>query len=822
MLDPFTSLGVAGNVLQLITFAHGLVSESKRIHASVNGLLIENREAKEVAEDLQKLTATLSDSQQKWIPADESGVWDEDESELRNLCDNCYAISTELVFRLQRLQVDERFGKRSRIKSFKQALVTVWQKDALENVAQRLERYQDQLNTRILVHLLKDAQLSKTRQTAQYEALGQRAQDSIDVVLDSRDQVTALLHMQSQQLHGIVAAHGQTRDMLSALNVGASQDSLVRSASPASGYSLHKAVKLGNAPEVKRLLRGNSFDVNRRDESGYGALHLSPTAELTKQLLRNGADIHLEDAGGRTALHCAVLKRRMDVVRTLLEWNIDKTLEDDHGKPAAFYARDCPAVQWILDYGPDVDARAKDWHNNTGLIAMVNLGDMEGIEYFLENGADVNAMCEQTHPQGEKQTALTQAARRGDCDLVELLCANGSDLELPKTKEWPASALMNAVNYGRAEVVALLLRKGASTEAKLESGNNPLAEAAWQGKWDLVPTLVEGGSDIDSRDFYGRTPLIKAAQDGKEEMVEFLLKRGAKLEIATRDNETALHMAAKHAQSGCMKRLLQAGADVHTRNKSGWRPLTRVAAYGSVERVRMLLEHNAPIDAKGIHGNCALAEVAYHGRTEIAQLLLARGASLNIRNDQGHGPLQVACAQGHAKVARLYLEHGADPDLAGYGKTSWTALSSAAEKGHTEVVEALAEHKAKLNAQDSRGWTAMMHAAYHRREGAIRVLINHGADVDRVNNDGYSALMYAAERGHEECVELLVGANANAGLRNRHGRTALSLAIYNGHDHKKGLRQCLERPSEIQKTLRSLQSSREPGEVAQFIIENFE
>lgn len=58
-LDPFTALGLAGNLVQFVDFLYKLLSESKSLYASSIGASAENIILETVAKDLNLLTDKL-------------------------------------------------------------------------------------------------------------------------------------------------------------------------------------------------------------------------------------------------------------------------------------------------------------------------------------------------------------------------------------------------------------------------------------------------------------------------------------------------------------------------------------------------------------------------------------------------------------------------------------------------------------------------------------------------------------------------------------------------------------------------------------------
>ncbi len=87
-------------------------------------------------------------------------------------------------------------------------------------------------------------------------------------------------------------------------------------------------------------------------------------------------------------------------------------------------------------------------------------------------------------------------------------------------------------------------------------------------------------------------------------------------------------------------------------------------------------------------------------------------------------------------------------DINHINSTKDTALTLAAEQGHTEIVN---------------------------------LLITNGANVNYINKNYDTALLLAAEQGHTEIVNLLITNGANVNHKTKFGNTALTKAAKNGH-----------------------------------------
>lgn len=112
-----------------------------------------------------------------------------------------------------------------------------------------------------------------------------------------------------------------------------------------------------------------------------------------EKVLRSKVDLNRKDPEGRTLLMEAVLEKRLDLARLLLEHRVDPNLEDREGSTALHFAAQAhlpELTQLLLDKGARVDP--KDHIGNTPLFRALKTfrGEAEGnaIWALLLAGAD--------------------------------------------------------------------------------------------------------------------------------------------------------------------------------------------------------------------------------------------------------------------------------------------------------------------------------------------------------------------------------------------------------------------------------------------------
>lgn len=149
----------------------------------------------------------------------------------------------------------------------------------------------------------------------------------------------------------------------------------------------------------------------------------------------------------------------------------------------------------------------------------------------------------------EGLTALHRATRDGDLEITESLLAAGCSVNV-KTQGVAMYATIKdrtplhfAAYTDRADIVMLLLDRGADVNAIDGKLRTPIFDAVFRGDSKIVSMILERKVDVNLKDFISCTPLHHAILEGKKEIVELLLKNGASLEIKDFANRTPLELA---------------------------------------------------------------------------------------------------------------------------------------------------------------------------------------------------------------------------------------------------------------------------------------
>jgi len=304
-------------------------------------------------------------------------------------------------------------------------------------------------------------------------------------------------------------------------------------------------------------------------------------------------------------IYSAIRENNLAQLKGLLEQKTNVNLEDRRGITPLMYAAEIgslDAMRLLIDRGADVNAQ-----NDFGSTALMwSVADPAKVRLLLDHGANVNLL-----------------ARSGRTALIIAGFTNPS-----------------------AEVVRLLLAKGAKVDVMDTRHVTPMNAATFGNDLETVKLLIAAGADIETPDtFIGLTPLMNAAGNRNLEAVKLLLAKGAKV------NAVSKTQGLPKIQTGTVE-------------FGGWTPLLMAAAFGPPEAVKTLLDSGARINAQDYRGftplMLAIGTDRYDRRT--VNMLVAHGADQSLKNEMGETALDWAYKFADPQVVQAL---GAKPkDLA--------------------------------------------------------------------------------------------------------------------------------------------------------------
>ena len=192
-------------------------------------------------------------------------------------------------------------------------------------------------------------------------------------------------------------------------------------------------------------------------------------------------------------------------------------------------------------------------------------------------------------------------------------------------------------------------------------------------------------------------------------------------------------------------------------------PLVEAARKQDQGAIRALLNQKTDVNARASDGSTALLWLAHWNNFDTADLLLRAGADANLANDFRMTPLSEACTNASAALVRLLLKSGANPNTA--IATGETPLMTCAKTGNADAVRMLIEYGAAVNVKEpSQNQTALMWAAAERHPDMVKALIESHADLQAHTKQGFTPLHFAARVGDLESVKLLLAAGVDVNL----------------------------------------------------------
>lgn len=390
---------------------------------------------------------------------------------------------------------------------------------------------------------------------------------------------------------------------------------------------------------------------------------------------------------------------------------------------------------------------------------------------------------------------LIYAVRQQSDALMEVLKARGTSLDM--RNEHGMTPLWTAIGENNPGAARFLLRHGADRELQDKDGNTALLMSAGLPGADIASLLIESHANLDHLNGRQWSALMIAASRGNHLALEALISAKAAatppafqtyLDQQGNRGQTALMLAAAANEPRSLAVLIRARANLDLCDHAGRHALAYAASFARENAINVLLETKAAeggpalrayVNHKSRNGATALMTAAEKGHSQIVRLLLDAHANLDSEDNERMTALSYA-ARSNAETVRVLLEakaaEGSDA-LARYvnhqNQYGETALMMAAAQGTPDIILALIESDADVDAWDGDNHTALAHAAAQGKTDNVRALIDAGADLELWNVNHETALFKAFQGDHLETAGVLLDAGAEAMLTDSLGNTAL-------------------------------------------------
>ena len=247
-----------------------------------------------------------------------------------------------------------------------------------------------------------------------------------------------------------------------------------------------------------------------------------------------------------------------------------------------------------------------------------------------------------------------------------------------------------------------------------------------------------------------------------------------------RDGKTIFHIFAKNRSPDQLKYvLLKIGKDTDILNSLDDElrsPLFYAVMFSSQECVSLLISNGCDLNIQDETGNTALHFAVMNQNTNIAKLLLDAKCKTDIKNDEGKTALDLANDKSEEIADLIREKSGIDVSL---DEKQAKIIEEITKNSTSRAIKLITNNKNLVCIKDKSSYTLLHRAAMNGNLEIMNALIDFGADVDAVTNKGTSVLMSAISKDMYAAFKLLVKRGANPNIADRNGNTVSHKAAQN-------------------------------------------
>jgi len=386
--------------------------------------------------------------------------------------------------------------------------------------------------------------------------------------------------------------------------------------------------------QIARLLLEAKCDVNYQTQAGVTAMYLAchfDLSELIPLLVEYGAKIPSD-----AFFWCKPAAKLNTIVR-LLEHGLEVNAQDFDGRTALFYAaerRRLDLVRLLLDHNADVSIADRKCEC-TALMAALTHNHWDGFRLL---GTDEDQLS-------IVHLLLTRSSQLNE-NLIDRQDYAGSTALHYAANKSPVPILHELLNW-RPNLTTLSYREG---ESALHVTQLSSISCVSIERLKCLFEHVHGyRADLKNiQDYKGRTVLhtVVACVSRYYSFIEYL---SGVVDVRIRDvnGDTALHIAARRDQSKQYIDVLLRGHHgkdaANVRNNQGRTALMDAIIKRKTEAV-MTLIRVTDIDISDVKGKTALHYAIQMKEFKYLYMLLKRDANFLVRDDEGHTALALACS----------------------------------------------------------------------------------------------------------------------------------------------------------------------------------
>lgn len=375
-----------------------------------------------------------------------------------------------------------------------------------------------------------------TGDTALHQAVANGHQSVVDTLLDAGAPIDAQRADGVRPIHCALRRHPDLAAHL--LNCGAARN-------------IYIATAMGDTDAVRHALAQDPSLANFQDTHGHRPISAAAARDDLKTiqlLLEHGANPSLPEHGAPLglALWLAVYYQRVEMAQLLLEHGANPNTNPESSGPALLHARKHPGLKrlllqygaqaetspakrfhtlvsdnelarvarWLKKFGPPSNPEKQSW--GEGILAgPANSNNREMVELLMRYGATVPPISKwgpeyygkhpemlrfllergmnPNHHNWHHVTMLHHMAAKGLTEKARILVDHGANVNA-LDEEYRSTPLGFAARWGHADIVQLLLERGADPNLAAAPWATPLAWAKAKGHTAIAATLRAAGA----------------------------------------------------------------------------------------------------------------------------------------------------------------------------------------------------------------------------------------------------------------------------------------------------------------------------------------
>ena len=485
---------------------------------------------------------------------------------------------------------------------------------------------------------------------------------------------------------------------------------------------IHLAAKLGKVVLLEHLIKDTGASPDIQDEDGCTPLHIAAKkgySSTVSRLLALGCSVHIADYRESTPLHEAAVSGSLE----------------------------CLCL--ILDKDPKVDATNRQ--GQTPLMVASAAGHAAIVKKLFERGSSPSCV------DRTGRSPLYLACKSGNEVVVNLLLEEGA---IPNTADGKGfTPLHIAAMKGHSAIVEVLVKRNVNLKAKTAKGMTALLYAIANGHTETARKLVEVGADLAEKDKEGRGPLHFAVKSKNISTVIAVVELGcnvddiAKVGIAENTSSPSMgRIPRRHPLFSLLRRQrLTKSQDPDSEDEEDAFSAPQLfpdhPQYYGYSRFEDEQHKDIKPVKKMLKGGCTPLQLAVVlGEEKIVQFLISKGADIHTKTKEGYGVLHMAAWKGNINLTGKLVELGCNPDEK--TKEGLAPIHLAAKFGHTDVavklIEGGCDKEIKTAPKEQpRELTAFLIAAMENNDSMINALAEHGCKVDAQTSDGNNAFHLA-------------------------------------------------------------------------------